>query len=143
MAKTTVYSFAQVSASVDGVLVRGLFDGDDAVSVTPNADVGSLLVGAGGCSTFSQSADRSAVISLKLQHGSPTHRQLSQKLKRQRAGGTVSGFSFSVLDTGSNEGGNSDVCFIQQAPSDDKGKVATVREWILITGDWNETIPNG
>ncbi len=140
MSKTSVYSITQVSATLDGLPVRGLFDGDDAISVTPGSEVGSLMVGADGSSLFSQHADNSARISLKLQHTSPTHRQLMQKMRRQRLGKPV-GFPFSLLDLISNEGGNADKCFIAEAPNNDAGKSATVREWILVTGDWTPTIP--
>lgn len=142
MSKTSTYSMLNVTATLDGVQVRGLFDGDDAISVTPGADVGSLMVGADGCSMFSQSADKSATISIKLQHTSPTHRQLSQKLKQQRAGRLL-GFPFSFIDSGSGEGGTGDKCFISQAPTDSKGTNATVREWTIVVGDWNQNIPNG
>jgi hypothetical protein len=47
-----------------------------------------------------------------------------------------------MIDKTSNEGGTSDQCFIQQAPVDQKGKAAAVREWILWTGDWERNITN-
>lgn len=141
MAKTSAYSMLNVSATLDGLPVRGLFDGDDAVVVNQGADVGTMLIGADGSSLFSQSADHSAQISIKLQHTSPTHRQLIQKWKQQRAGRLI-GFPFDVIDTGSNEGGTADKCFIMQAPSDSKGKNAVVREWVLVTGDWTPNVTN-
>lgn len=131
-----------VVATLDGQRVRGLFDGDDAISVSPGADVGTGLVGADSCALFSQSADRSAAIAIKLQHTSPTHRQLSQILARQRAGRMIP-VKFSWNDTNSNEGGVADQCYIQAAPTDSKGTNATVREWTLWTGDYKPNIPNG
>lgn len=143
MATTTAYSMINVVATVDGQRVIGLWDGDDAIAVSNGTDIGTGLIGADGSGIFSQSADRSATISLKLQHTSPTHRLLSQKLKRQRALGVVStAFPFSVVDAASNEGGVADKCFIQQAPADNKGTNANVREWLLWTAQWNPEIPN-
>ena len=129
MAISTAYSFINVSAVLDGQLVIGLWDGDDAIVVTKAADVGTGLVGADGSGIFSVSASRAATISIKLQHNSPAHRLLMQKLKRQQAlGGLATGFTFSIIDSASGEGG--------------KGVNAVVREWVLWTADYNDEIPN-
>lgn len=140
MGQTTAYSMLSVAATLDGRPVLGFFDGD-AVIVEEGADVGALLVGADGSAIFSQSADRSARIRIRLQHTSPTHRQLREKERAQRAGRLV-GFPFDVIDTISNEGGVADQCFIMQAPADTKAAQASVREWVLVTGDWTPNIPN-
>lgn len=140
MASTTAYSYLNVTATIDRRAVIGLWEGDDAIMVEPGADIGSMVVGANGDSIFSQSANRSATITLKLQHTSPTHRFLSQKLKTQRAG-QLSGFSFTVNDRGSNEGGGADKCFISQAPTDSKGENASERTWVIVTGDWTPNVP--
>lgn len=143
MGNSTAYSMVNVSATLDGQKVQGLWDGDDAIVVTQGADAGSGLVGADGSSIFSISADNSAQISVKLQHTSPTHRLLHQKWKRQKAlGSTAAAFPFSLIDNGTNEGGSADRVFIMTAPADSKGKNAVVREWVLWTGDWNTEIPD-
>ena len=99
MAQTSAYSMLNVTVTLDGLAVRGLFDGDDAITVTQGADVGTMLVGADGSSLFSQTADRSAQISIKLQHTSPTHRQLIQRWKQQRAStrGQMQGMSCNIV----------------------------------------------
>lgn len=137
---TTAYSFDEVAVTLAGTEVYGFFEGDDAVTVEENADIGAMLVGADGSSIFSQSADRAAQITVKLQHTSPTHRYLTQLLSRQR-GGALAGVAVSVRDSRSNEGGACEAAFIMQATSDQKGTNATVREWVLVTGDWQRTIP--
>jgi hypothetical protein len=144
MAKTSAYSMINVSATLDRRDVKGLWDGDDAIVVSQGADVSTMLIGADGSSIVSISADHSAQISVKLQHTSPTHRFLSQKLKQLRArGANATAFSFSIKDKVSGEGGTADQCYIMTAPEDSKGKNAAVREWVLITGEWNPEIPNG
>lgn len=144
MAKTSAYSMINVSATLDRRDVKGLWDGDDAIVVTQGSDVSTGLVGADGSSIVSISADQSAQISIKLQHTSPTHRFLHQKLKQMRAkGANATLFSFSFKDKVSGEGGTADKCTIMTAPEDSKGKTAVVREWVLWTGDWNPEIPNG
>lgn len=139
--KTSAYSMLAVAATLDGLQVQGLWDGDDAITVTEGADVGTGLVGADGSSIFSQSADNSATISLKLQHTSPTHRQLVQKWLQQRAGRVI-GFPFALKETLSGGGGVADQVFIRTAPVHNEGKAASVREWVLWSGDWRPEVPN-
>lgn len=141
MAKSSAYSFLNVSAILDGVQVTGFWDGDDAVTVEPAVDIGTGLVGADGSSIFSQSTDNSVTITLRVQHTSPTHRQLEQKLARQRAG-VLDGFAFSVKDKRSGEGGSTSQAFIQAVPTKSYGKAATVREWVLWAGEWNREVPS-
>lgn len=141
MAKVSAYSMINVSATLDGLAVRGFWDGDDAVTVERGADIGTGLVGADGSSIFSQSADKSARITLRLQHTSATHRQLLQKEKLQRAG-QMRSFPFSFIDRDSGEGGTADQCFIMQAPADSKGKNATVRAWVIWTGQYEPNVTN-
>ena len=144
MAKTSAYSYINVSATLDRRDVKSLWDGDDAIVVTQGADAGTGLIGADGSGIFSISADRSATISVKLQHTSPTHELLHKKWKAQRArGANASSFSFVVKDKVSGEGGTADKCYIQAAPEDSKGKNATVRAWVLWTAEWSPEVPNG
>lgn len=143
MAKSSAYSMKNVAGTVDGQAVRGWWDGDDAVTIEPLEDTGGLLVGAGGDSIFSQSANEGARITLRLMHTSPTHRLLMQKAARQRVPGVrVTGFPVTLNDVDSNEGGAADDVYIQSEPTDQKGKAASVREWVLVTGSWRRNIPN-
>lgn len=140
MGQTSAYSMLNVAATLDGRAVIGFFDGD-AVIVEQGSDVGTLMVGADGSSLFSQSADQSARITIRLQHTSPTHRQLVEKWKAQRAGRMI-GFPFDVIDALSKEGGSADKCFIAQAPTDTKAEEASVREWVIVTGNWVPGTPD-
>lgn len=142
MARTAAYSSKNVTATLDGVQVIGLWDGDDAILVTPGVERGVGLVGADGSSIFSISPDQSATISVKLQQTSATNRQLEQKLKAQEAGALVTSFPFDVIDRGNGGGGSTDQCFIQAAPTFSRGKAAVMVEWILWTGSWERKIPN-
>ncbi len=142
MAQSTAYSMINVAATLDGLAIHGLWDGDAAITEEQGADFGTGLVGADGSGIFSQSADQSARITIRLQHTSPTHAQLSRKLAQQRAGRLLA-FPFDVKDKDSGEGGTADRCFVLQAPADSKGKNATVRAWVLWTSEWKPAIPNG
>ena len=138
---TIAYSMLNVTATLDGRRVVGLMDGDNAIQTSPGADVGTMLIGADGTGLFSQSADKSATITLRLKPNSPTHRQLVELWRAQRAG-ILRGFPFDVIDSGSNEGGNGTDCFITTAPDDSKGTNATVREWTIVTANWTPNVPN-
>jgi Protein of unknown function (DUF3277) len=142
MAKSSAFAMKNVAITLDGQSVIGLWDGNDAIQVEPAKDVGTLLVGADGSSIFSQSANEGATITLRLQHTSPTHRLLHQRMARQRARGVkLVGFPLSVIDVDSGEGGSTDQCFIQKAPHDKKGVEAENREWVLVTGQWHPEVP--
>lgn len=143
MAKSSAYSMKNVQATLDGQKVIGFWEGDDVISIAPLEDTGAMVVGADGSSIFSQSANNGATITLLLQHTSPTHRLLMQKLAIQRTPGIrVAGFPFSAMDIDSGEGGATDQAFIQTIPTDEKGTNAAQREWVLVTGDWKPEIPN-
>lgn len=137
---TTAFSFEETTATVAGQEIYGFFEGDDAVSVEQGASVGTGIIGADGSGIFSQSSDRSAMITLKLMHTSPTHRYLTGLLAQQR-GGALNGVAFSVRDSRSNEGGACSQAFITDAATDSKGTNAGVREWKLWTADWQRTLP--
>lgn len=142
MAKASAYSYIAVAATLDGQKVIGLWDGDDAITIEPGADVGTGLVGVDGSSIFSQHADRSANITIRLQHTSPTHRLLVEKWKQQQAGQLI-GFPFDVMDKNSGEGGTAATCFVRTAPTDSKGRAAVSREWVIWTGEFEPATPNG
>lgn len=133
--RITVYSMLGVSATVDGLPVVGMFDGDDAIIVETREDEGDWLIGADGSALFSQTADTSAQITLKLQHTSPTHKQLLGKQAQQRSGSLIP-FSFDVVDTNGGEGSHSGTCLIMKAPQQSYGENATVREWVLASATW-------
>jgi len=132
-----------VAVVLDGQQVIGFWDGDDAVQIAHLADVGTMMVGADGSSIFSHHSNEGATITLRLQHTSPAHRMLMQKLSRQRSTGCRQlGFPISIMEVCSNEGGSTDQAFIQTAPGDQKGVNAAAREWVLVTGQWRPEIPN-
>ena len=113
----------------------GFYDGDDVVKVETRGTEGDWMVGADGSALFSQTADNSASITLKLQHTSPTHQQLLQKMQLQRAGVLIP-FPFTVKDINGGEGSHSGQCMVFQAPSQDYGENASVREWVLASPNW-------
>lgn len=142
MGQTTVHSSKATTATLNGQKVVAFADGDDALMVERNVGVGEGLVGMQGDSIWSQSNDMSAKITIKLLQTSPTHKLLSEQLRKQR-NGTPRGVPFAFVDRINNEGGSAAQCFIMTEPGVQKGKNATTREWVLWTGSWNGNIPSG
>lgn len=136
----TAYSFANVTATLNKREVVGFWEGDDAVTVEENADIGTGVIGADGASIFSQAVNRGARITLRVMPNSPIHSQLNRLLQSQRDG-NLGGFGFTVTDTASNEGGSCDRALIVQAPGTQNGTAAAVRTWVLWTGYWVWRIP--
>lgn len=143
MTDTSAYGIVNTSNTVDGQQIQGLWDGDDAIKIASMADRGKMMIGADGSALFSVSANRGATITLRLQHTSPTHRLLMEKEKRQKAlASSKAAFPVTAFDTGSGEGGTADKCFIQTSPPHTTGENATVREWVLVTGELVPEIPD-
>lgn len=140
MFKFSSYSVLNVTATCDGVPVSGYWEGDDVLTITPHADDGTLMVGADGSGLFSQSADRGADITLRLQHVSPTHSLLLARRKLQRAG-RFFGMPFTFLDTASGAGGVCATAFIMRAPTSSIGTNAVAQEWVLTTNFWEDSVP--
>lgn len=139
---SSAYSMIHVANTVDGLEVRGLWDGDDSVTIAPMADSGTMLVGSKGDSLFSGSANKGATITLRLMHTSPTHRQLERlEVAQNTPGGLTNGFRVTATDTSSGESGVADKCYVQSRPTRSYGNNATVREWVIVTGEWQPTIP--
>ena len=124
----------------NGNQLTGYWDGDDVVKVTQRDDVGTLHIGADGEGLFSQHLDYSVEIMIKLQPTSPMHGQLIQQWKQQREG-NLNPAPFTLEDTQNNDGGSAEECYIAKAPDEQKGKVATVREWTLVAAKWDPTDP--
>ncbi|MCB1423151.1 MAG: DUF3277 family protein [Nitratireductor sp.] len=131
------FSFKSIVCMLDNNEATGFFEGDDAIMIERNTDTATPMIGADGTSTVSISADDSAMITLKLQPGSPTNKYLENKHKRQR-NGTLQPFAVTVRDTSNGEGGSAAQCVIVKRPSRSFGQNATVREWKLFAGAWQD-----
>jgi hypothetical protein len=136
----TTYSFGNVTGTLNGRDMVGFWEGDDTITVEEGADIGTGVVGADGSSIFSQAVNNSARITLRVQHRSPLHNLLHQQLARQR-GGNLAGIPLTFRDGDSNEGGACDRAMIMQAPGVQQGTNASVRTWVLWTGNFQHRIP--
>ena len=133
-------SFAKVAATVSGREVHGFWEGDDPLMVEEHADAGTPQVGADGDVIFSDSANVSAIVTLRLQESSPTHAYLQSLYDRRVANGIAPAFPFTFVDTVSSEGGSAEACKIMNRPTVGIGTNATQREWKIFAAkmQWNK-----
>lgn len=135
----TVYSFQHVAVVMDGRQVTGLWEGNDAVAIAQNSDIGVPLVGVDGAAIVSITADRAVRITIKLQPTSPQHAWLQNRVRQMRNNGSLLPFSISIRDTGNNEGGSSSDVTIIQEPTHQYGEEAQSRDWVLFAQNWEPT----
>lgn len=137
-APLTIYSFKQVAVTIDGRQVIGLWEGDDAVMVERNTDLGTPLTGVDGASVVSITADQSANLTLRLQPNSAMNEYLSQRAKAMRMGSQRL-MTVGILDTSNGEGGGCSAAIVIKEPGRQYGANAAMREWVLFCNCWQET----
>ncbi|HEV7258935.1 MAG TPA: phage protein [Bosea sp. (in: a-proteobacteria)] len=131
----TLYSAMNVALTIDGRKVIGLWEGDDAITVERNTDLGTPLTGADGASVVSISADQSALLTIKLQANSAMNQYLEQRVKAMRMGSQRL-LTVGLVDTGTGEGGGCSSAVITKEPSKSFGANATEREWQIFCNCW-------
>jgi len=138
------FNFDNVAAAVNGVLVSGLWEGDDVITIEQNSPLTNNIVGAGGDVLISVSTDKATKVTLKLQHVSETHAALTALLIQYEQG-NPSLFSFACNDVGTGEGGGAGECVLMDKPTVGFGAQATVREWTFFCANWesNNVTYNG
>ncbi|WP_406858492.1 phage structural protein [Alsobacter sp. KACC 23698] len=121
--------------TIDDRPVIGFWEGDDAVVIERNTDLGTPLTGADGASVVSMTADQSANVTLKLMANSAMNQYLAQKVKLMRAGSQKL-ISIAVRDTSTGEGGGCTAAVIIKEPSVSLGASASEREWVFFCNCW-------
>lgn len=129
------YSFAQVVVAVDSRRVVGFAEGDDAVQVVRDTQLGTPVVGADGASIVAFTADQSARVILKLLPNSPFNKFFEQKVKRQRTG-IGAPFALSIADSSTGETGGCTTAHIIKEPDKTKGAKPTEYEWEIFCPCW-------
>jgi hypothetical protein len=131
----SVYSFANVAVTIDDREVKGLWEGDDVVSVERQTVLGTPLVGADGASVVSITADQSARLTLRLMPNSAMNVYLNQVAKLQRAGVTRT-LRVAIRDTSNGEGGGCSAAMVVEEPNWSLGAAATSRDWVIWCSCW-------
>lgn len=131
----TLYSMKNVALTIDGRPVIGFWEGDDAVVLERNTDIGTPLTGADGASVVSDTADESANLTLKLMPNSSMNAYLEQRVKLRRMG-SQRVMTVGLLDTSTGEGGGCSAAVVIKEPSKSFGANATEREWVIFCSCW-------
>lgn len=133
-----VYSWQLVVVTIDGAKVDGVWEGDDAIIIERNTQLGEPMTGADGSSIVSITADQSAKITLKLQPTSPMHNWLKNKRDRMRMGSVKLTFPMSVVDMSTGETGSCTQAIITKEPDVAYGAHASERVWEFFCPCWLE-----
>lgn len=133
----TLYSFKNVTLTIDNRKVIGFWEGDDAITVERDTDLGTPKVGADGASVVSVTADQSAKLTIKLMPNSAMNQYLEQRVKIMRAGGQAV-LAIALRDTSNGEGGGCTAAVIIKEPSKSYGAEADGREWVFFCSCWHE-----
>lgn len=136
MAEASSYSAANVSLTYLGKAIVGFADGDDAIVAERSVVTMSKIVGMQGDAVFSQSADRSGTIKLKLLQNSSANEFLTAKAAANEAGALVSG-PMICTEVGSDSGFTANKCIIEGAPKISRGAGHNVVEWSFLCADLN------
>jgi hypothetical protein len=136
-APLTIHDFKNIVLTIDGRQVIGLWEGDDAVMVERQTDLGTPLTGADGASVVSITADQSANVTIKLMPNSAMNSYLEQAVKRMRMG-SQRVLTIGLRDTSTGEGGGCSSAVVIKEPSKSYGGNATEREWVIFCNCWQE-----
>lgn len=137
----TVFSFGNVVATIDDREIKGLWEGDDVISVERTAQLGTPLVGADGSAVMSVTMDQTATVTLRLMPNSAMNQYLRSVAKRQRAGFNRI-LRIAIQDTSTGEGGGCSSAMVMQEPNWSLGAAATSRDWVIFCSCWQDNDVN-
>lgn len=131
----------QFAITFCGVLLDG-FGEDDVITIEPNADHRSLVVGADGHAVSSKLSDKSAIATLTLMQTSSAHRALLALLALDEAtpGGSAVG-PFEMKDLINGDVDSSEVAWIMRRPDRAIAKEAGEYEWKFLLAKWEQSFP--
>lgn len=132
-----VYNFMNTALTIDGVVVQGYAEGDDAVTIEAFKEIGTPVVGADGASMMAVSASQAATVIVKLLASSPMNKWLRNRVARMRSG-ALTGVTFALgfTDLSLGESGGCTTAMIQAEPSTQRGEKAGDMEWKFFCPCW-------
>jgi hypothetical protein len=133
----TLYAFENVTLTIDNRPVVGFWEGDDAIQVERDPDLGSVQTGADGASVVSITAAETATLTIRLMPNSAMNSYLTQAVKQMRAG-SPRVLSVAIRDSATGEGGGCTSAIITKEPGKSFGATASSREWTIFCNCWHE-----
>jgi len=134
------YSAQNVSLTYLGHNFTGFADGDDAIIVERSVKTMAKLVGMQGDGVFTQSADKSGMVTVKILQNSETNKFLTSKARATEAGVIASG-PLIMTEAGSDAKASCMNTVIEGIPSLTRGAGHNVVEWTFLS--MNMTIEHG
>lgn len=128
-----VYTFRDVVCLVGGVPLSGFTEDNDCIIIKRRKDVGTLSVGSDGNGVFSQSADRSYEITIKLQGTSVANSILQDLLSTSDLIKTVV-FPLHIQNISGLDRCTTSTAVISKQPDLSFGAESTPREWVILAG---------
>lgn len=130
--EVTSYSAQNVNLNWLGHNFTGLADGDDVIIIDRSVKTMAKLVGMKGDGVFTQSADRSGMITVKCLQNSSTNTFLSNKAKATEAGVIASG-PMIMTEAGSDAKASCMRTVIEGIPAMTRGAGHNVVEWTFLS----------
>jgi len=128
------YSAQNVSVNYLGHQFQGFADGDDAIQIERSVKTMTKLVGMQGDGVFTQSADKSGMITVRLLQNSETNKFLTLKQAATEAGVIASG-PLIMTEAGSDARAACMRTVIEGQPSMVRGAGANTVEWTFLSMD--------
>ena len=132
-----VYNFMNTALTIDGVMVQGYAEGDDAISIEPFKELSTPVVGADGASLVAINASQAATVTIKLLASAPMNKWLWNRVARMRSG-ALTGVTFALgfTDLSLGETGGCTTAIIQAEANIQRGERATDMEWKFFCPCW-------
>ena len=129
-----VFSFSNLVTLINGVELSNFAEGDDVITIMRRNDSASDSVGADGKMMVSISSDKSGELTFKLQQTSPSNKFLMGLIALQENGAdTFIPVNVLVQDTFRKDLATGTVGYIKKFPDVQRGHVAGVQEWTIVT----------
>ena len=129
-----VFSFSNLVTLINGVELSNFAEGDDVITIMRRNDSASDSVGADGKMMVSISTDKSGEMTFKLQQTSPSNKYMMGLVALQENGAdTFIPVNVMVQDTFRKDLATGTVGYIKKIPEMQRGNVAGVQEWTIVT----------
>ncbi len=125
------FDFKQVSLTFGAFLIQGFGEGDDVISIAPQADAFNSLAGADGEVTRSKTNDNRWLLTVRLLQTSPSNDDLMGVFLADKLSNT--GVQPILLkDLNGNTLVGEGQAYIQRAPDIGLGSNVADREWVIM-----------
>lgn len=121
------FDIKELAVVIGGVLAHGYAAGGDAVSITFNRELATLVTGADGEGARSKMNDDSAEIRIRLLQSSTFNETLSAYARTRQS------FTLAIKDNNGTTIAVSETAWIKARPDINYGEEVSEREWVLET----------